>query len=142
MYLISTILFLVFLVLSVSLWSMASIYIDPPSLILILTFTIPILFASGLHRDFFKSLNLMVLKENTFSEVELKRMLQSVKLVIKTLFASGVLGTFIGTIAILSSTPFIFAHFAITMITLLYAIIFIIMLLPIEARIKATIDTF
>ena len=142
MYFISTILFLVFLVLSVSLWSMASIYIDPPSLILILTFTVPILFASGLHRDFLKSFKLMAGKENTFSEVELKRMLQSVKLVIKTLFASGVLGMFIGSIAILNSGPFILSHFAITMITLLYAVIFIIMLLPIEARIKATIDTF
>lgn len=142
MYLISTILFLVFLVFSVSFWSMASIYIDPPSLILIIAFTVPILCASGLQRDFLKSFKLMLRKENPFSEVELKRMLQSVKLVIKTLFFSGILGTLIGNMALLNSGTFIAAHFSITMITCLYALIFIIMLMPLESRIKAILDTF
>jgi len=142
MYLVSIVLFIVFLILSVSIWSMATLYVDLPSLVLIITFTVPILFASGLHKDFLKGIKLMRSKENLYSAIELKRMLQAVKLVIKTTLLSGILGSLLGTIAILSNGTFLFEHFAVAMIALLYAIIFVLILLPIEARIKATIDTF
>lgn len=142
MYVVSMILFLVILILSVSIWSMATLYVDLPSLVLIVTFTVPILFASGLHMDFLKSFKLMRSKENLFSVIELKRMLQAVKLVIKTTLTSGILGSLIGSIAILSKGTFVLGHFSVAMISLLYGIIFVLVLLPIEARIKATIDTF
>ena len=81
-------------------------------------------------------------KVNHFSLIELKRILLSVQLMIKLILLSGVLGTMSAFVAIFSNfttIELLFNHMSIAIITLFYALIFIFVLLQIEAKAKAVI---
>ena len=121
-----------------------AIVIDFQSLIVILGITIPVLLLSGLFKDFVKSFRLLTLSENPFSKIELKKMQASIKLTIKLLGFSGILAAFVGIIASLNGftdMAILFSNLAISLIAPLYSVLFIIILLPIEAKIKAILST-
>ena len=142
MYYIGLLIFMILLVVLFSFSATLNSFIDIPSIIVVLGFSIPIVMASGLLGDFIKGFKLMREKVNHFSLIELKRILLSVQLMIKLILLSGVLGTMSAFVAIFSNfttIELLFNHMSIAIITLFYALIFIFVLLPIEAKAKAVI---
>ena len=136
--------FILFILTLILIFSPMAIVIDFPSLIVILGITIPVLLLSGLFKDFVKSFRLLTLSENPFSKIELKKMQASIKLAIKLLGFSGVLAAFVGVIASLNGftdMAILFSDLAISLIAPLYSVLFIIILLPIDAKIKAILST-
>lgn len=136
--------FILFILTLILIFSPMAIVIDFPSLIVILGITIPVLLLSGLFKDFIKSFRLLTLSENPFSKIELKKMQASIKLTIKLLGFSGILAAFVGIIASLNGftdMAILFSNLAISLIAPLYSLLFIIILLPIEAKIKAILST-
>lgn len=136
--------FILFILTLILIFSPMAIVIDFPSLIVILGITIPVLLLSGLFKDFVKSFRLLTLSENPFSKIELKKMQASIKLTIKLLGFSGILAAFVGIIASLNGftdMTILFSNLAISLIAPLYSVLFIIILLPIEAKIKAILST-
>lgn len=136
--------FILFILTLILIFSPMAIVIDFPSLIVILGITIPVLLLSGLFKDFIKSFRLLTLSENPFSKIELKKMQASIKLTIKLLGFSGILAAFVGIIASLNGftdMAILFSNLAISLIAPLYSVLFIIILLPIEAKIKAILST-
>lgn len=136
--------FILFILTLILIFSPMAIVIDFQSLIVILGITIPVLLLSGLFKDFIKSFRLLTLSENPFSKIELKKMQASIKLTIKLLGFSGILAAFVGIIASLNGftdMTILFSNLAISLIAPLYSLLFIIILLPIEAKIKAILST-
>ena len=117
-------------------------YIDFPSLVVVLGITAIIIVSSGLAKDLVNGFKLMKSRVNTFSLIELKKMEIAVRLAIKSILLSGVLGTMSGTIAILSNIEVIehlWPSFGVAILTLMYAIVITFLLMPIASRIRATI---
>lgn len=136
--------FILFILTLILIFSPMAIVIDFQSLIVILGITIPVLLLSGLFKDFIKSFRLLTLSENPFSKIELKKMQASIELTIKLLGFSGILAAFVGIIASLNGftdMTILFSNLAISLIAPLYSLLFIIILLPIEAKIKAILST-
>ncbi len=141
MYLIGVI---VFLGLTVGLAFLSSVplnFVDLPSLLVILALSLPVLMASGLICDFFKGFRLMGQKVNPFSEIELKRILQANVLAIRSILLSGALGTMVGVIALLTGTSGagILPGLGTAMLTVLYSVIFVLLVLPVQAKAKAVL---
>lgn len=142
MYLFGCVIFIGLLILILGLTSSLLLFVDIPSLILILGFTLPILTASGLFGDFVRSFKLITSRENTASRFELNRMLLANQLAMVMFIFSGVLGTIIGGISILNFSEIgenIFPSVAVSLITTLYGLIFVILLIPVRAKLKAII---
>lgn len=142
MYYIGLLIFIILLVVLFSFSSAVGNFIDIPSIIVVLGFSVPIVMASGLLGDFFKGFKLMREKVNHFSLLEVKRILLSVQLMIKLVLLSGILGTMSAFVSILSeftTVETLLSHMSIAIITLFYALILIFVLLPIEAKAKAVI---
>ncbi len=144
MYLIGIVIFIATLV-GLAFWSGAPLaYVDFPSLLVILVLSAAVLAASGLMGDFFKSFKLMAQKTNPCSAIELKRMLSAIRLSIWSFLLSGMVGMVIGTVAILSNfgDPAKFGpSAAMALLTLLYSMIFVFIMLPVQARAKAMLAT-
>ena len=144
MYLIGILIFLVFLVALASFSGPLGIFIDLPSLVVILAVTVPIQMASGLLPDLGKGFRLMGSRTNPYSLIELKRIRQSLRLAFRSLLLSGGLGSLVGTISLLAhleDPARIGPSLAIAMLTFLYAMVLSFLLLPIHARVHAMIDT-
>jgi hypothetical protein len=142
MYLFGCVIFIGLLILILGLTSSLLLFVDIPSLILILGFTLPILTASGLFGDFVRSFKLITSRENSASRFELNRMLLANQLAMVMFIISGVLGTIIGGISILNFSEIgenIFPSVAVSLITTLYGLIFVILLIPVRAKLKAII---
>lgn len=120
-------------------------FLDIPSLIVIVGLSLPIVMASGLFNDFLNGFKMMAEKVNSFSLVESKRILSAVKLMIKAILLSGIIGTLSGFVSIMSmytvdaSTEMLVKSCGVACITLIYALVFTFILLPIEAKAKAVI---
>lgn len=144
MYLIGVI---VFLGLTAGLACLSAVplnFVDLPSLLVILALCLPVLMASGLMPDFFKGFRLMGQKVNPFSEIELKRILQASLLVIRSILLSGAVGAMVGVIALLtgaSGEAGILPGLGTAMLTVLYSIIFVLLVLPVQAKAKAVLAT-
>lgn len=143
MYFLGIIIFLGLLVFTTLLSSTINAYIDVPSIVLIVGFTIPIVMASGLLGDFLKSFKVMSEKENSFTALELKRMLIANKLAITLVLLSGLMGSIIGGIGILSHLDSlqIGPSLAMAVLTLFYALVLTVVLVPIQAKIKTILST-
>lgn len=142
MYYIGLLIFMILLVVLFSFSSTLNNFIDIPSIIVVLGFSFPIVMASGLLSDFIKGFKLMREKVNPFSLLEVKRILLSVQLMIKMMLLSGVVGTMSALIVIFfkfTTIETLINHMSVAIITLFYALILIILLLPIEAKAKAVI---
>lgn len=144
MYLIGIIIFIVFLTLLTFFVTTPLAFIDLPSLIVIIVLTFPILLASGLLPDFIKGFQLMGKKENTFTEIELRRIIISLKLTILSVVASGFIGSMVGGIATLSSSVSkenLAPNLSVASLTFLYSLIIALILFPVYARARAIKST-
>jgi flagellar motor component MotA len=120
------------------------VFVDLASLLVILALSAAVLVASGLMGDFFKGFKLMGQKANPYSAIELKRIQAAVKLAVCALLLSGGVGTIVGVVAILSGmgdSTALGPNFAVALLTTLYALVFVLVLLPVQARVKAVLGT-
>lgn len=143
MYFLGILIFMGLLVYSTLLSATLNVYIDFPSIVLIIGFTIPILMASGLLGDFVKGFKMMSEKENSFTELELNRMLIANKLAITLILLSGVMGSIIGGIGILThlDNMQIGPSLAMAVLTFFYALVLTVLFIPIQAKIKTILST-
>ena len=144
MYFIGLVVFIAFLVCSTFFSGALASFIDLPSIIVILAFSVPMLMASGLVADFIRGFKIMAQKVNTWSLFELKKTEIALKLMIRLLILSGLLGSMIGIVGIASSFTDISKlgpNLAIALLTLLYSILICFILLPVQAKVKAIILT-
>ena len=135
MYLLS----LVLLILLCIGWSVINMnadlinYLDPASLIMLLV-TLPVLLSAGLLRDFNNAFRLNIKRNAVCTKTELLRAAEAVTLAIKALWAAGIVNTLLGLIFTFTTEKFIWAFVGISMISLLYAAFFSILLLPMRSR--------
>lgn len=82
-------------------------------------------------------------KENSFTELELNRMLIANKLAITLILLSGVMGSIIGGIGILShlDNMQIGPSLAMAVLTFFYALVLTVLFIPIQAKIKTILST-
>ena len=144
MYLIGIIVFLALTSVLMTFSAPPLVFLDFPSLLVILGVTVPILLASGLLPDLGKGFRLMTAKENPFTLLELKRIRQACRLTQRTLPLAGVLGTLVGLVGMLThldDPTKIGPAVAMSVLTIVYAIILLFVILPIRARTDTIIDT-
>ncbi len=144
MYIVGLIVYVAFLIGISFLSGKPAIFVDFPSIIVILGPTMALLLASGLMPDFLRGFQVMAQKENTHSRLELQKTETSVGLVIRLLLLSGFLGSLVGIIsmlALLSDPTTLGRNASVSLLTMLYAVLFSFILLPIRAKIRAILHT-
>lgn len=138
MYLLSILLLMIFCI-GFSIWSSGAnimYYLDPASLILVLLLVLPVLISAGLFKDFNNAFRLSVSRKKEFTRFELLRAIEAVNLTIKALWASGIFHSIFGIVHVfvtMTGEQRLKAT-AISLITLLYAAFFVILLLPLRSR--------
>ncbi|MDO5575412.1 MAG: MotA/TolQ/ExbB proton channel family protein [bacterium] len=116
--------------------------LDPQSLAVILIITIPVMLISGYGRDFVNAFRLTGGKSEADDLSKLKRASEAVALTMKTVLYSGIFGSLLGCIVLLKrmdDPATIGPHIMVAFVTLLYAIIINIMLLPVKAKLNGMI---
>ncbi|HNR03259.1 MAG TPA: MotA/TolQ/ExbB proton channel family protein [Bacillota bacterium] len=81
-------------------------------------------------------------KVNLWSKIELNKTEIALSLAIKLLLFSGLLGSIIGMISILASLSNlskIGPNLAVSFLTMLYSVLFVFILLPVQSKVKAMI---
>jgi len=144
MYFLALVLFIVFLVFSTLISAPLAFFIDVPSILIIFSFSIPMLMASGLLSDFIRGFKIMGKKVNVWSIIELNRTEIALHLAVKLILYSGLLGSIIGAISILSNLSNLSnmgQNLAVASITFLYSVLIIFLLLPVQAKVKSMILT-
>ena len=144
MYFVGFVVFIAFLVFTTLVSGSLAFFIDLPSILIILAFSLPMLMASGLFSDFIRAFKIMGKKINVWSIIELNRTEISLRLAIKLLLFSGLLGSIIGILSILSNTSnmaHIGQNIAVSILSILYSILFVFILLPVQAKVKSMILT-
>jgi flagellar motor component MotA len=144
MYIIGITIFLAFLAFSASMSGGLSAFVDLPSIILILSFSIPMLMASGLTKDFTRGFRIMGQKINTSSLLELRKTQTALKLMIKLLLFSGLIGTLTGIVGMsinMHDLSNFMPNLAVSLLTLLYSLLLVCLLLPVKARVNTIILT-
>lgn len=115
--------------------------IDLPSLIIVLVFTVPALFKGGVWKDFMRAWKLLR-KDYTCHLSELRRTLDVVEMMQKQLIYAGVLCmlmSFITILGQLTSPEYLGPNLAVSILTILYAVIFEMLLLPLQLEVKRRI---
>lgn len=115
--------------------------LDVPSLIIVLVFTVPVLFRNGVWRDFIRAWRLLR-KEYTCHLSELRRTLDVVEMMQKQVIYAGVICMLLSLISILgflSDLASLGPMMAVAILTLLYAVIFEMLLLPLQLEVKRRI---
>lgn len=115
--------------------------LDPPSLIIMLVFTVPVLFKSGVWNDFKRAWRLLS-RKYTCHLSELRRTLDVVEMMQKQVIYAGVicmLMTFITIMHSLSDLASLGSNLAVAILTMLYAVIFEMLLLPLQLEVKRRI---
>lgn len=119
------------------------IFLDIPSILIVIFLSLSLLHVSGLFNDFRRALKIMTLKENNFYSIsELKRSELAVNAFKKLVFLSGIFATLIGIVAVLALSDQgmdLLKSASVAMLTTLYSLIIIIMITPIENKIKGYI---
>lgn len=144
MYIIGIVVFLALLAGLAFLSGAPLVFLDLPSLAVILVLWLSVLMVSGLLGDFFKGFKLMGQKENLYSAIDLKRICEALRLSIRTVALSGVFGTLTGFVGLLShaaDASAIMPGCAVAMLTLLYALVFAFVLLPVQSRARSVLAT-
>lgn len=147
MYIITILTLIIFLAYNLSISSspvgLATI-IDPPSLVMILLIVLPILFATGLFKDFIKSFTIVATKKEV-PLLQLKRSLEAVSIAIKASIYTGVLGFMFGIIIGLKTLDDLSAlgpNLIAALCPLLYACMIAIVLMAIKYKLKVMILEF
>lgn len=114
---------------------------DAVSLLALLMVVVAIVSSVGLHRDFFRAFRIAYGRKGGKSLMEMKRAKEAVDLVIKATAGSGFLGFCVGVIEScfcdrLKAIP---VNIAVSTISLLYAAILVLFLIPVQSRLKLKI---
>lgn len=115
--------------------------IDFPSLIIILVFTAPVLFGNGMWKDFKRAFSLLR-KKYTCHLSELKRTLDVVEMMQKQLIYAGIIGmllSFIHLMRMLSDPASIGPNLSVAILTMFYALLLEMLLLPLQLEVKRRI---
>ena len=116
-----------------------SYYIDMPSLIILLILCFPMLISSGLLKDFNRAFHIVMSKNRETSLNEIKRSIEAVDLVIKILTIGGAfiaVASFILVLALVETPEQLGPNLAVTILSLVYALAFALILLPLKSRLK------
>lgn len=115
--------------------------IDIPSLIVMLVFTVPVLFKGGVWKDFRRAWRLLN-KDYTCHLDEVRRALDVVEMMQKQVLYAGVicvLMTLITIFRMLSDPASLGPNLSVAILTMLYAMIFEMLLLPLQLEAKRRI---
>ena len=115
-------------------------YFDMPSLILIAVLLLILLFMCGLTKDFFRGISFFFWKNRVMDENELCRSLAAFKLVLIALPIDGLVASLIAVVAIiakLTDPSLLGPNLVVAILTLLYSLIFEVLLLPVAAKLWA-----
>ena len=115
-------------------------YFDMPSLILIAVLLLILLFMCGLTKDFFRGISFFFGKNRMMDENELCRSLAAFKLVLIALPIDGLVASLIAIVAIiakLTDPSLLGPNLVVAILTLLYSLIFEVLLLPVAAKLWA-----
>ncbi|MCI9079535.1 MAG: hypothetical protein HFH68_11550 [Lachnospiraceae bacterium] len=123
------------------------IYYDVISMLQLVVLIVPILAAAGLVKDFNVALKLALGKKKAESMLQLKKAKEAVKLTGKICIASGIMGTCCGIIRVFysyknESMGSLLSGSGVAMLTLFYALIIYLLLLPIESKIEIKISEY
>lgn len=114
-------------------------YIDMPSVFMILLVVVPALFASGMGRDF---LNVFSVGKKEYSLRQLKRSLESIRMVQKLIICGATLASIIALVTILyelENLATLGPCLAVTIISAFYAVMLEFLLLPVKANVQNAI---
>lgn len=115
--------------------------IDMPSFIILLVFTVPVVFKDGVWKDFMRAWRLLR-RDYTCHLSELRRTLDVVEMMQKQVIYAGVICMLMSLIVILGylSDPMqLGPNLAVAILTILYAVIFEMLLLPLQLEVKRRI---
>ncbi len=115
--------------------------IDMPSLVIILVFTLPVMFRGGVWKDF-KRACMLLRKDYGCHLSELRRSLDVVEMLQKQVVFAGVVCVLMSLISILrrlSDLASLGPNMAVAILTMLYAMIFEMLLLPLQLEAKRRI---
>ncbi len=114
-------------------------YMDVPSILLIVLVVAPALFASGMGRDF---LNVFSVGKKEYSLRQLKRSLESIRMVQKLIICGAALAGIISLVTILYELEDLVSLgpcLAVTIISAFYAVMLEFLLLPVKANVQNAI---
>lgn len=118
-----------------------SYLVDIPSLVIVLVFTVPVLFKSGVWKDFKRAWRL--LRKNYICHLsELRRTLDVVEMMQKQVIYAGVICMLLSLITMLcnlSDLASVGPNMAVTILTMLYALVLEMLLLPLQLEVKRRI---
>ncbi len=118
-----------------------SYLIDIPSLVIILILTVPVLLRGGMWKDFKRAWKLLR-KNDTCHLGELRRTLDVVEMVQRQVIYAGIISLLMSLIAILhnlSDPTRLGPNMAVAILTMLYAVCFEMLLLPLQLEVKRRI---
>ena len=116
-------------------------FVDPPSLIIILVLAVPVLFRGGIWKDFLRAWKLLK-KNYTCHLSEIRRSLDAVEMMQKQLVYAGIISmllSFVHVLGRLSDPATLGPNVAVAILTMLYAVIFEMLLLPLQIEAKRRI---
>lgn len=116
-------------------------FFDIPSLLCILILSVPVLFRSGLGKDFLRAFKLLNKKYQCHLS-ELRRTLDAVEMMQKQVLCAGVfsmLFSFVFVLAALDSPEKLGPNMAVAVLTIFYAVIIEMLLLPLQIEVKRRI---
>lgn len=143
MYFISVVVFLVIAVLVSLNGCVTDIPFDFVSLLSIFLFTVPIILACGLGKDFFAGFTFSMKKTCSADRNEILRAHTAISLCRRLLLLSGVLSTllsFYSMLRRLDDPAYIGPAVTVAILALVYAILANIMLLPVQTRLQLLAD--
>ncbi len=115
--------------------------LDPPSLVIVLLFAVPVLLKGGVWKDFVRAWRLLK-KEYTCHLSDLRRTLDVVEMMQKQVLYGGVvcvLMTLITILANLSDPASLGPNLAVAILSMLYALLIEMLLLPLQLEVKRRI---
>ncbi len=140
MYFISIVIFTIVIFVIFTLVSNVSYYLNFTTLIFLISIFFPLMFSSGLLKDFKNAFTLTINKKKKPNTIELNNSYNAILLAIKLTVISGMILIVISAVAILANInnlskmgPFI----SISILSLLYTLITIIIILPVQYKLKS-----
>lgn len=118
-----------------------SFLLDIPSLVIVLVFTVPVLFKNGVWKDFKRACRLLR-KDYNCHLSELRRTLDVVEMMQKQIIYAGVICMLLSLITMLgnlSDLASVGPNVAVAILTMLYALILEMLLLPLQLEVKRRI---
>lgn len=114
-------------------------FVDLPSLIVLIGFTLALIIAGGMWKDLVRAFRLLRQSDIPPARREVERSLASVVFAMRVLAGTGIFGFLSGLVMILAQAEQIgnvAGACAVALVILLYAILLILALMPVAARLK------